>query len=217
MDIAGLEWGPDVNGWWPVLDWEKLAASGATFFAAKACEGAHTVDHHFEAHRDGFRQHCGTFTRAVWYTMFHFEKDPAAQADLLARTVGELGPRETLCCDFEGTSYGKVAPSIVTAHGLSYLEAFYARLDVLGVLPAGVRPMIYTSNRHWLAIGNPAWERAEKIDLWVPRYASPEPKEPKVLPKPWRSWTVLQWTDNDTGISAPVPGIGRCDVNVLAG
>jgi hypothetical protein len=149
--------------------------------------------------------------------MFHCEKDPAAQADLLAHTVGDLGPRETLCCDFEGTSYDKITPAIVAAHGLSYLEAFYARLDVLGVLAEGVRPMLYTSNRHWLAIGNPRWERAEKIDLWVPRYASPEPKAPKILPRPWAAWTVLQWTDNKTGIRAPVPGVGACDVNVLAG
>jgi GH25 family lysozyme M1 (1,4-beta-N-acetylmuramidase) len=217
MDISQLRFGPDVNGYWPVRDWGKLVATGATFFGAKACEGAHTVDCSFAGHRDGFRQHFGADARAVWYTMFHCEKDPSAQAELLADTVGPLDPRETLCCDFEGTSYAKLAPDIVHAHGLQYLEAFYARLDSLGVLK-GARPMIYTSARHWQMMGSPDWDRAAEIDLWVPRYHSPDPCPPDVLPKPWAQagWTVLQWTDNKTGIHAPLDGVGACDMNVLS-
>ena len=209
-------WGPDVNGWHPVQDWEKLAASGARFFAAKACEGAHTVDAQFEFHRDGFRRYCGGFTKAVWYTMFHCEKEPAAQAELLARTVGALGPRETLCMDFESTSYQRIDPVVLRSHGLAFIEAFCARLNTLGIL--GIeRPVIYTSYRHWDQLGDPEWDDgAEAIDLWVPRYAKPEPLPPKLLSRPWPAWLIHQWTDNDTGIHAPVDGVGACDVNVLA-
>ena len=216
MDISNLQGGPDVNHWHPVKDFGKLMATGATFFAAKACEGAHTVDDQFERHRDGFRQNCRNFVKAVWYTLLHCEKDPGVQADLLAQVVGELGPRETLCCDFERKSYEKVDLAVMRAHGLEYLEAFYARLDSLGALPDGVRPMIYTSNQHWQVIGNPEWERAAGIDLWVPRYAMPDPEPPTMLPRPWTAWTVFQWTDNDTGIQAPLDGCGACDRNVLA-
>lgn len=185
-------------------------------FAAKACEGADAVDELFERHRDDFRQNCPNFVKAVWYTLFHCEDNPAVQADLLVKVAGELGPRETLCCDFERKSYEKVDLAVMRAHGLEYLEAFYARLDSLGALPDGVRPMNYTSNQHWQAIGSPEWKRAAGIDLWVPRYAMPEPKPPAVLPRPWTAWTVLQWTDNDKGIHAPLDGCGACDRNVLA-
>ena len=221
MDISGMPWGPDCNHFHPVHDWAALASSGATFFGAKATEGAHTVDSTFEFHRDGFRANCSTFTKAVWFHFFHCEKDPVSQAELFADTVGELQSRETLCCDFESKSYengsGHIDPAVLRAHGLQYLETFYARLDSLGAIPAGVRPMIYTSAQHWQAIGNPAWARAAEIDLWVPRYHLPDPAAPAMLPPPWATWTVLQYTDGDQGIHRDVPGVGLCDCNVLAG
>ena len=210
--IDGKTWGPDVSQWRPVKDWEALATSGPTFFGAKATEGAHFVDNTFAAHRSGFRAR-PEFTVGVWYHFFHCEKSPEAQAELLAATVGELQPRERLCLDFESKSYLAIDPAVMRAHGLEYLEAFFARLDSLAVL-AGTRPLIYTSDRHWDAIGNPAWERAAEIDLWVPRYHDP-PKEPDRLPSPWSQWTAFQWTDGDAGVHFPVAGVGLCDVNVI--
>lgn len=214
MDISKMPWGPDVSHWHPVRNWEAFAASGATFFGAKATEGAHTVDVQFEHHRDGFRKYCGGFTMAVWYHMLHVEKDPVTQAEHFADVVCPLGPRERLCCDFEGVSYRSVAPETIRLQGLRYLEIFYARLGSLGVL-AGRRPLIYTSDQHWQAIGDPAWPRADGIDLWVPRYA-PDPKPPEKLPSPWATWQVLQYTDGSSGIHREIPGIGFCDTNVLA-
>jgi GH25 family lysozyme M1 (1,4-beta-N-acetylmuramidase) len=214
MDITQMEWGPDVNHWHPVRDWSSLGPSDATFFGAKATEGAHTVDDQFEQHRDGFRAHCDSFTAAVWYHFFHAEKDSVTQAEHFADVVGPLEPRERLCCDFEGMSYKNVDLGLMR-HGLQYLEAFYARLDSLGVL-AGTRPLIYTSAQHWQAIGNPAWARAASIDLWTARYFPGTPKAPDVLPSPWPSWSVLQYSDGNNGVVREVPGVGLCDVNVLA-
>jgi len=215
MDVSQMPWGPDVNHYHGVRDWTALATSGATFFGAKATEGAHTVDDQFERHRDGFRAHCPNFTMAVYYHMFHAEKDPATQAYHFADVVGPLQPRERLCCDFEGASYRNMDLGVMRLHGLQFLEAFYARLDSLGVLE-GTRPLIYTSDQHWKVIGDPAWPRASGIDLWVPRYASPEPQPPKILPSSWAAWQILQYTDGDKGIHQDVPGIGFCDCNVLA-
>ena len=210
--LDGKIWGPDVSQYWPVKDWDALAASGATFFAAKASEGAHTVDATFAAHRDGFRDRT-EFTTGVWYHFFHAEKDPASQAELFARTVGELRPRERLCLDFEIHSYSTIDPTVLQRHGLEYLEAFFAELDQQGIL-TGTRPIIYTGARHWQAIGNPAWQRAQEIDLWVARYHDP-PIPPDTLPAHWRRWYVWQWTDNKAGVSNPIPGIGACDVNII--
>lgn len=206
--------GVDVSHWTPVRDWDAFVGSGATFFGAKACEGTAVVDPTFAAHRDGFREHCAEFTMAVWYTMFHCKKDPVSQAELLADTVGELGPRERLCLDFEETSYSAVEPAVLKRFGLGYLEAFFARLDSLGAL-GGTRGIVYTGIRHWQVLGDPEWPRAQQLDLWVARYAKPAPLPPASLPRPWPYWSILQWTDGQTGIVAPVPGIGVCDRDAI--
>jgi GH25 family lysozyme M1 (1,4-beta-N-acetylmuramidase) len=216
MDISQMPWGPDLNHYHFIRDWNALATSGATFFGAKATEGAHTVDDQFENHRDGFRANCQGFTMAIWYHFFHAEKDPVTQAEHFADVVGPLGPRERLCCDFEGVSYRNVDLGLMRLHGLQFLEAFYARLDSLGIL-AGTRPLIYTSDQHWKVIGDPAWQRAAGMDLWVPRYHLPDPAAPSKLPSPWATWQILQYTDGDKGIHQDVPGCGLVDCNVLAG
>jgi GH25 family lysozyme M1 (1,4-beta-N-acetylmuramidase) len=216
MDISQMPWGPDLNHYHPVRSWDKLCSSGATLFGAKATEGVHTVDDQFEFHRDGFRANCPKFTMAIWYHFFHAEKSPVSQAEHFADVVGEIGPRERLCCDFEGVSYARVDPKVMLAHGLDYLEAFYARLGSLGAL-GGSRPLIYTSAQHWRAIGNPAWSRAASMDLWVPRYHLPDPQAPDELPRPWATWQILQYTDGDKGIHQDVPGCGFVDCNVVAG
>ena len=215
MDVTNMQWGPDVSHYRPVRDWGKLAGSGATFFGAKSTEGVHTIDDFFAEHRDGFRQHCQGFEMAVWYHFFHAEKDPRDQADRFAEVVGQLQPRERLCCDFEGKSYSSLAPSVVQMHGLEFLDAFYARLEEVGAFGES-RPLIYTSARHWQAIGDPLWERANHIDLWVPRYHLPDPQAPTTLPRPWASWAVLQYTDGNEGVHREVPGVGLCDCNVIA-
>jgi GH25 family lysozyme M1 (1,4-beta-N-acetylmuramidase) len=207
------QWGVDVSHWVPVRYWDALADSGATFFAAKATEGAYTIDPSFAHHRDGFRER-DEFTMGVWYHFLLCGKDPAAQAELFARTVGALQPRERICLDFEAGSYNNIDPAVLAKHGVEFLEAFFLELDAIG-LAAGTRPLVYTHAASWAAIGNPAWPRAQEIDLWAARYHDP-PAPPASLPAPWKEWTVWQWTDNQTGVKWPVPGVGSCDVDVLA-
>jgi len=215
----GKIWGPDISKWDPVKDWGALAASGARFFGAKATEGTSYTDPTFKANKLGFRQ-SPNFTIGVYYAFLHIEKSPKDQADLLIKAVGDLEPRERLCADFETKSYENVDPDVVKRHGLEYLDQFYAHLDASGILN-GSRPLLYTSYRHWLVIGNPTWERAKFVDLWVPRYHMPNPMPPDKLPAPWANWKVFQWTDGGepprgTGIYHNVPGIGCCDVNFVA-
>lgn len=212
--VDGKQWGPDVSHFRPVRDWDALGKSGATFFAAKATEGLQHVDPTFAAHRAGIRER-PEFSTVVYYHFLRCEKSPQDQADFFARTVGPLQPRERLCLDFEDKSYEALDVDVVCHHGLEYLEAFFARLEQIGAT-YGSRPLIYTSARHWDAIDRPAWSRASQLDLWVPRYCDP-PKEPARLPAPWSSWSIFQWTDGKDGVHFNVPGIGLCDVSVLAG
>jgi GH25 family lysozyme M1 (1,4-beta-N-acetylmuramidase) len=214
LDITSMEWGPDVSSYRPVKDWRALETSGATFFAAKATEGVHMVDQTFARHSNGIRTIGPAFKMVVYYHFFHAEKSPEDQADNFASAVGELAENERVCCDFEGKSYAAVDPWTIRTHGIEFLDRFYAVLEDRGLLAN--RGLIYTSAQHWRAIGNPAWSRSSSIDLWVPRYHSPDPKGPDVLPAPWPTWSVLQYTDGDKGIHREVPGIGLCDVNVVS-
>jgi len=213
VDITQMAWGPDVNSYHPVKDWHALATSGATFFAAKATEGAHTVDQTFQRHRDGVRAVGATFTTVTFYHFFHAEKSPEDQANLFTDTVGPLAANERVCCDFEGVSYRNMDPAVMRAHGLDMLELFYATLEANGLLAN--RGLIYTSAQHWDVLGNPDWMRAPRLDLWVPRY-NPQGLEPDRLPAPWERWTVFQYSDGNNGIVRDVPGVGLCDCNVLA-
>jgi GH25 family lysozyme M1 (1,4-beta-N-acetylmuramidase) len=219
VSVAGKFWGPDVSKWRPIKDWGALVASGAQFLGAKACEGVLTTDPTFKSVRDGFRAH-PEFKLGVYYSFIHFEKSPESLAELLIKLVGTLDPRERLCVDFESKSYDGIEPFTVKRHGLEYLDRFFDTLERSGVLN-GSRPFMYTSFRHWLAMGDPSWERAETMDLWVPRYHSPNPLPPDRLPVPWSDWTIFQWTDGggpgSTGLYHDVPGIGCCDVNFVKG
>jgi GH25 family lysozyme M1 (1,4-beta-N-acetylmuramidase) len=118
-----------------------------------------------------------------------------------------------LCCDFEGKSYANVEQASLLAHGLEWLERFYAALE--NAIGQCGRMVIYTGARHWNSIGNPEWARAASLDLWVARYN--DACEPPVrLPRPWATWSIWQFTDGNDGPHLDVPGVGMCDCSVLA-
>jgi len=174
MDISQMPWGPDVSHWKPVRDWVALAASGATFFGAKATEGAHAVDDQFERHRDGFRANCPSFTMAIWYHFFHAETDPSTQAEHFADVVGPLQPRERLCCDFEGKSYSSVPLPQMRAFGLRYLLANLGELRPRAVLEEFIinqRPLEIAEKNATLNGWEVEWIEANDFDL-LKDYAS---------------------------------------------
>ena len=151
---------------------------------------------------------------AVYY---HFGRivspsSAAAQADHLVDVVGELRPNERLCLDFEAGSWGPLLPTEIRRQGLKWIDDFFSRL--LDGVCKSVRPLIYTSERIWSALGNPAWTLASEVDLWVPRYSSA--MDEPVLPYPWTVWTLWQWSDGRVPAS-DVPGIGACDTSAFCG
>lgn len=184
--------GVDVSHWHPVTNWGILAQH-ASFIGIKATEGETYVDPMLGVHRGGFR--ASSLALGIY---FHFARrgDAVVQAKHFAAAVGELGPHERLCLDLER--------DIVS---LDWVNAFYGEL--MGSACGGTRPLIYTSARIWQTLGDPAWDLAADIDLWVPRYSSEEP----ALPSPWAAWKIWQWSE-----SATVAGIsGPCDANWFAG
>src|SRR5437868_8210073 len=101
---------------------------------------------------------------------------------------------ERLVLDVEGSdaeSFAWMSPSWITQ--------FFA------CLPSDRRPILYTSDRVWRLLGEPAFPGAVDVDLWLPRYSAGGLLEP-VVPKPWRdaarAWTLWQHSE-----AATVPGV----------
>ena len=181
-------------------DWDAVLASSISFVGIKVSQGNTFTDPTFSVNRAGVRARPFDFV-----TYYHFASagDPVAQADRFVDLIGELRGNERLCLDLEDDKTGKPAVDLIWA------SKFYGRL--LGGACSDRRPLIYTSRRVWLQLGNPTWDLASEIDLWAPRYGPDEPE----LPVPWKSygWRFWQYSEDEL-----VPGIdGPCDASRFDG
>lgn len=202
MDRAA---GIDVSHWKPVKDWGALRAAGVSFVGIKASEGVTYVDPTFRRHQEEFRKH--DFALGIFY---HFARsgNPITQAERFLDVVGKLRANERVCLDLE------VSPMQRPILALEWVNTFYN--IILGAACGPERPFIYTSKRFWRTIGDPLWDLASEVDLWVPRYNA-EGSAPAV-PHPWTScgWTIWQWTDGEYPEHV-TPGVGKCDANWFKG
>jgi hypothetical protein len=166
--------GVDVSHWKPVKDWQALAASGVSFIGIKATEGNHYTDDTLQSHVRGFR---GSSLALGFY--YHFPRPGSAekQAQRLIAEVTRmegLRPNERLALDVEGAG-----PTEDPKDAIGWIDEFFKTIHKA----TGRYPLLYTSARIWRKLGNPSWELAPKVDLWLPRWSSGE-KEPE-LPGPW--------------------------------
>lgn len=201
--------GVDCSHHHPVTNFAALRAAGYSFFGTKVTEGNSFTDPTFRAHLAGARS--TPFTAVL---LFHFARagSARAQAARFMDTVGPLRPNETLCLDLEPRHLATTPavdeyPTKDPKDAIEWVDEFYTEL--MHGACSGRRGLIYTSKRVWDAIGDPAWDLAPEVDLWVPRYSVNEPK----LPSPWPSWKI--WQDSST---ATVPGVqGPCDRDLFDG
>lgn len=166
--------GVDVSHWKPVRDWKALVESGVSFIGMKATNGNGGVDDTLAAHIKGFRQ--SPLALGIYY---HFPKPGPAdkQARFLVQQltrIEPMHPNERLALDIEGDG-----PTENYKDAIGWIDLFFKTIHT----ETGKFPILYTSARVWRMLGNPSWELAPKVDLWLPRWASGH-KEP-VLPGPW--------------------------------
>jgi lysozyme len=194
--------GIDVSHHCRVTDFPSVLDDGITLFGMKATEGQTFIDPTLAFHRAGARMQ--PFTLVVYY---HYGRpgDPAREAGRFMDTVGPLRDNERLVLDLEGETVADLpaAPEAM----IPWLDGFYTEL-MRGAC-TDRRPILYSSKRVWNMFGNPAWDLAGEMDLWVPRYGAAEPE----LPAPWNAWTFWQWTD-----SRITPGVSKaCDSSYFNG
>ena len=187
--------GIDVSKWQGTINWSKVAGSGVKFAIARAANGT-TVDATFAGNWSGMKAN-GIIRGAYQY--FQPGMDPVAQANLMVKTIGTLGP-------------GDLPPVIDVEESTSIPpEAYAAEVSAwLSIVEqkTGRKPIIYTGYYFWkdYVKGNDV----AGYPLWVARYCS---SCCPMLPSPWTNWAFWQYssTGSTSGIS------GNVDQNLFNG
>ncbi len=182
--------GIDVSEHQGAVDWPAVRASGRRFAIARAGLGSR-ADATFARNWAGMRA-AGLLRGAYLYVLP--EQDPVAQATLVMRAVGRLGPGDLpVALDVEKMPPGVPPPSV-----------YAARLAVLVTAVregTGREPMIYTGAHYW-----PRWVQSDAfaaLPLWHPQYA--EVRCPSIA-HPWRAWAFWQTSERGRvpGVRTPV-------------
>lgn len=189
--------GCDVSHWHRVTDAAAIYAAGYRFVGLKISEGDGNTDQTAMENLAALRAQ--PFVGVIPYHVFR-RGDGAAQGRRFLSILAEAGPlrpNEIPCLDTERTGGANTAG----------LTGFYS------VMPMDRKWWLYTSNAVWWAMGNPDWDLASRVDLWLPRYGAEEP----LVPDPWRARgkSFVAWQDSQ---GAVVPGVaGPCDENLWRG
>lgn len=193
--------GIDISRYQGSPKWPDLYAGGISFVGAKAAQGATYIDPTFAVNRAG--AHTQPFLLDVYYA-YAVPGDPVAQANHLMDVTGSLLPGERLCMDMEARG-----PDNRPALDIAFLTSFYTTL--MGAACSDREPLLYVSLEYWNELGNPDWELASDVGLWLKRYAP----QPGAVPKPWASQGYRIWQKSEQGT---VPGIsGPVDLDEFAG
>jgi lysozyme len=182
--------GLDVSEHQGAVDWSAVRASGRRFAIARAGLGSR-ADATFARNWAGMRA-AGLLRGAYLYVLP--EQDPVAQATLLVRAVGRLGPGDLpVALDVEKMPPGVPPPLVYAARLAALVAAVRAG--------TGREPMIYTGAHYW-----PRWVQSDAfaaLPLWHPQYA--EVRCPSIA-HPWRAWAFWQTSERGRvpGVRTPV-------------
>ena len=194
--VAPLLAGIDVSHYQQAIDWEAVARGGVQYSFIKATEGASFVDARF-THNWAAAAQAGLPRGA--YHFFRPSVSPAKQADRFVRTLKQLQPGDLPpVLDLEAPENWSMIPAPQRAPlALEWLEAVEARLSVT--------PIVYLSPAFATEVLLNA-EQLARYPLWVAHYTTAAAPD---VPKPWKSWTFWQYTDQ-AKISG-IPGLVDAD------
>lgn len=187
---VSLAVGVDLSGYQPIVDWEKVVASGPAFAFIKATEGTTLLDHAFANHWSQARQ--ANLLRGA-YHFFRPRLDAMAQANFFLAQLGDDPGELPPVLDVEAAD--RVTASEVVAGVRVWIDAVARALG---------RAVIYTSPSFWHALPA-APDLASNADLWVADWAAHEPTSFDG----WPRWTFWQFT-NKASISG-IPGVADMD------
>jgi len=181
--------GIDVSKWQGEVNWKAVRRAGVRFAYVRVSDGTTVLDPTFTRNWREARR-VGVLRGAYQY--FRPEEDPIEQADLLLATMGapragDLPP----ALDVEVS--GDVAPRELVRR----VSRWVARVR----RATGVKPIVYTSARDWIALAGNS-RRFSSHGLWIAHHDADCP----TIPTGWRAWTFHQHSKRGTiaGITGPV-------------
>jgi len=188
MTIRGI----DVSKWQGFVNWKLAVNNGARFAYIKSSQW--DTDPRF---KENWANSKGILPRGAYHYL-DWGWDEVKQAELMVKSMGadfgELPP----ACDFEQNPapYG-LTPTQTTAK----LQRFLDTVECL----TGRIPTIYTGYYFWKDWGN-TLAKWTKYPQWLPWYASKAwifycTKGGTGAPKPWKQWTVWQYSDRGSGLA----------------
>lgn len=186
--------GADISHWQSgTLDMAKAKKNGVKWLFHKATEGTTYKDPNYAKRRAEAKQ------AGLPFGAYHFAKansSVAAQAKHFLATAspqpGDMRPM----LDFEESAFASWTPAKRTAWVKEFVTAVQKA--------TGVPPFIYTPFDLTDTFNCP---------LWVARYS--DAMNPPVVRKPWKTWTVWQFSNGQYGNPKSVPGLGNVDLNTV--
>lgn len=190
--------GADISHHQGTVDLAKARAAGLQWIYHKATQGKGYVDDRYVERRDIARK------LGLPFGAYHFAETtstPEAQAAHFLKVAGIHPGDMRPMLDLENTT-----GSSFSGMNLAARTAWVGRFVTVIKKATGVEPFIYTPFDLTSAFNCP---------LWVARY-NPDNAEPRT-PKPWKTYTIRQFTNGVVGVPNSFPGLGRVDLNTWNG
>lgn len=170
--------GVDVSHHQGRMDWAITKAKRVSFAVAKATEGKTFLDD----------EHARNVTQAqangIAVGAYHYYSAAVPWAEQVEWMAGWIRPADLdlpVVLDLEDTSTAGVSEQQVR----QFVEAVEARFG---------RPIIYTGMWWINLVGAYQWAWLAKYPLWLADYTAPY-----LVPDPWDSWTILQYSNAGDG------------------
>lgn len=192
--------GFDASHWQGIVNWQQKKLQGNEFGLIKAEDvhrGQIVGDDQFQNNWTNAKR-AGVLRGA--YAFFHPSFDPIKQADNLVRLTGNLVGDLPCIIDWEVTD-GTLATKD-RDNGYMFLTEVYKLTKKL--------PFIYGSPYFLQALALD--RRFNQFPLWVAHYGVACP----LVPPPWSTWTMWQWTDAN-GLDRNLFNGGLAQLKLLAG
>ena len=174
------------------IDFDKMKSAGAQFCILKASQGTWT-DHLFN---DSYMRAKGILPRGA-YHYFDWSKSGYEQAKWFVEVIRGDPPEIVPVVDYECRTNAPGRDVAITQlkDFITHVEGYTGRI-----------PMIYTGYYFWKDYGssNPWWAR---FPLWIANYYVVKP----MLPAPWMSWVLWQYTPKGNG---PVYGVESLNIDM---
>ena len=173
------------------MDFAAAAKAGVKIVWHKATEGSGFTDSWYRIRRGQVAGHAA-------FGAYHFARpgDPVQQARFFLNAASIKPGDARPMLDLEDPTMGGWSVRKRTR----WVRRWVAEVQAVTNVP----PVIYTR-----------FPLNDNFDcpLWVARYSNP--MWAPMVPKPWKAWSIWQYTNGVFGSPNTVPGVGHCDINTF--